>query len=75
MAVTIDGPAAVSHRSDAANPMMTAIDPISAARIAMASGLLANLRAVAAGITNKAVISNTPMILTVTAITAAISSR
>ena len=69
------GPADRSACNDADSPQATAITPITDASNAMVSGVVAQRRAVAAGITNSAVINSMPTILMAIAITPANNNR
>jgi hypothetical protein len=71
-ATTMLGPAGISHSSDPNNPPQTEISPMIDENKAICSGELDSRRAVAAGIINNAVISNTPTIFMEMAITPAI---
>ena len=70
-ATTIEGPDGVSYISDEYKPAITDTTPITVAPTAIISGVVANLLAVAAGITNNATMRRTPTILIATAIIAA----
>ena len=59
---TIDGPDGISASTDKNIPIITEKTPINVATTTINSGELTNLLAVAAGIINIAVISNSPII-------------